>query len=152
MDLTAPVGARQIEPRAEISDHRDNGGGPPLDPLSSAKILLSQSDNKESPKDQGDADIDLGSPVFGGRGSDSGPPSGASFVSWTSLINDRKDFDDERPAKPAGSPGPSARAMLGAKSATNLSPGDSSTRFPIWFYIAAVPIGVLLAVLLKLIL
>jgi len=115
----------------------------------------------EAPKEQSGAEIDLGSPLLGGRAGDAGPPSGASFVSWSSLIDDRKDFDDDRPTRFAAAPGPgpSARALLGntaaaeaAKSATKLSPAHSSARFTIWFYVAAVPIGVLLAYLLKLIL
>src|SRR5262249_14590303 len=36
-----------------------------------------------------DAHIDLGSPVTGNTGSE-GPPSGASFISWTALLRRKK--------------------------------------------------------------
>lgn len=46
-----------------------------------------------------DARIDLGSPVERGLGT-MVPPSGASFVSWTVLVERRKKTLDEPPASP----------------------------------------------------
>lgn len=154
---TVTVGS--VETPVEISEHRENGEPQPVGPRSSAKMLLGQagpqcnggpSDARkpEAKMERSDTDIDLGSPTLGSKPANEGPPSGASFVSWTALIGERKNFDDDRPAdgNPPPSHGQSARELLGTKSATT----PTSGRFPIWFYVAAVPLGIILAVLLKL--
>jgi hypothetical protein len=121
-------------------------------PRSSARLLLGQS---EPSNDTGDADIDLGSPSLSAKGADAGPPSGASFISWTALINARKDFDDDRsadsaPASPG--PGPSARSLLDASRPNEAQPAPTVGARPssIWFYVGAVMIGVVLAILVQL--
>jgi hypothetical protein len=88
-----------------------------------------------------DAQVDLGGPVGGPRDKDD-PPSGASFVSWSALLRNRRDLEDEK--APAKSPptASSARSMLEGPRI----PAPPAPRRPGW--IGAVLFGIALALAL----
>jgi hypothetical protein len=81
---------------------------------------LDQRANKPRSADD-DAQVDLGGPVGGPRDKDD-PPSGASFVSWSALVRNRRNLEDELTAGPSAAaplaeappsqPATSARSML----------------------------------------
>lgn len=141
LDKNNPMRAGRIG----ASEPRENRAPAPIGPRSSAKMLLDQAgphDRSEVVSDENDASIDLGSPTRD-PGTPEGPPSGASFVSWTALINERKDFDDEPVT-------PSARAILNHGVAPAVTPAASPRRTSPWLYVVALAIGIVLAFLLNL--
>jgi len=74
-----------------------NGHRPDATPLPSPLQAQSATDREDATSEH---ELDLGSPVSAGQPGTAGPPSGASFVSWSTMLDQKK----RPPANPAAEP------------------------------------------------